>query len=141
GEGGELMRTSLRTSLVVLASLGLLGLAAPASADDPTIVTTKSGLKIQDLDVGKGEEARADDDGDVVEVHYTGWLTPDGVTKGKKFDSSHDHGQPFQVKLGKGRVIKGWDEGIARMKPGGKRRLIVPPDLAYGKEGQGDKIP
>jgi FKBP-type peptidyl-prolyl cis-trans isomerase len=101
-------------------------------------------LKYQDLKPGDGPEVMApkDGDGDVVEVHYTGWLTPDGgVTKGKKFDSSRDHGKPFQVKLGKGRVIKGWDEGIAGMKPGGKRLLLVPPELGYGKEAKGDDIP
>ena len=79
--------------------------------------------------------------GDTVEVHYTGWLTADGTTKGKKFDSSVDRGKPFAFKLGAGEVIKGWDEGVAGMKVGGKRKLIIPPDLGYGKRGAGDDIP
>jgi FKBP-type peptidyl-prolyl cis-trans isomerase len=97
------------------------------------VVTTKSGLKYIDQKEGTGEAAKA---GDTVTVHYTGWLKD-----GKKFDSSVDRGQPFPFPLGAGRVIKGWDEGVAGMKMGGKRKLIIPPELAYGKSGAGNVIP
>jgi FKBP-type peptidyl-prolyl cis-trans isomerase FkpA len=100
--------------------------------------TTPSGLQIQDLVVGTGAEAVA---GHAVSVHYTGWLrNPDG-TAGKKFDSSVDRGQPFEFPLGGGRVIRGWDEGVAGMKVGGKRKLVIPPELGYGARGAGGVIP
>jgi peptidylprolyl isomerase len=73
-------------------------------------------------------------------MHYTGWLWESGA-KGKKFDSSHDRGQPFEFGLGMGRVIKGWDQGIATMKVGGKRLLLIPPQLGYGARGAGGLIP
>ena len=97
------------------------------------MVTTNSGLKYEDLQEGTGTEAKA---GNTVHVHYTGWLTD-----GTKFDSSRDRGQPFNFPLGAGRVIKGWDEGVAGMKIGGKRKLIIPPDLAYGARGVPGAIP
>jgi FKBP-type peptidyl-prolyl cis-trans isomerase len=97
------------------------------------VITTKSGLKYIELKEGEGAAAKA---GDTVSVHYTGWLKD-----GKKFDSSLDRKQPFEFELGKGRVIKGWDEGVAGMKPGGKRKLIIPPELAYGKRGAPGAIP
>jgi FKBP-type peptidyl-prolyl cis-trans isomerase len=100
-------------------------------------VTTKSGLKYQDLQVGTGEEAK---NGMTVFVHYTGWLYVNGQ-RGKKFDSSVDRGQPFSFKLGGGQVIKGWDEGVAGMKVEGKRELIIPPQLAYGSAGAAGVIP
>jgi FKBP-type peptidyl-prolyl cis-trans isomerase FkpA len=90
-------------------------------------------LKIDDIQVGTGAEAKA---GDQVTVHYTGWLT-----NGKKFDSSKDRGDPFKFKLGAGMVIKGWDQGVAGMKIGGKRKLTIPPELGYGARGAGDVIP
>ncbi len=96
-------------------------------------VTTPSGLKYTDTVVGTGATAEK---GKVVTVHYSGYLMD-----GKKFDSSVDRGQPFQFNLGAGRVIKGWDEGVAGMKVGGKRTLIIPPDLAYGPKGAGGVIP
>jgi FKBP-type peptidyl-prolyl cis-trans isomerase FkpA len=96
-------------------------------------VTTKSGLKYTDLKEGEGAAAKS---GDAVEVHYTGWLTD-----GKKFDSSVDRKQPFTFKLGAGQVIKGWDEGVAGMKAGGKRKLTIPPELGYGERGAGGVIP
>jgi FKBP-type peptidyl-prolyl cis-trans isomerase len=97
------------------------------------VITTKSGLKYVDLKEGTGDEAKS---GQTVEVHYTGWLKD-----GTKFDSSKDRVQPFKFPLGAGRVIKGWDEGVAGMKVGGKRKLIIPPELGYGKRGAGGVIP
>jgi FKBP-type peptidyl-prolyl cis-trans isomerase FkpA len=97
------------------------------------VVTTKSGLKYIDEKVGDGDEAKA---GNIVEVHYTGWLKD-----GTKFDSSKDRGKPFEFPLGAGKVIKGWDEGVAGMKVGGKRKLIIPPELGYGARGAGRVIP
>jgi len=97
------------------------------------VITTKSGLKYIDLVVGKGEEAVK---GTTVEMHYTGWLEDKGE-KGKKFDSSHDSKRPYTFKLGAGKVIKGWDEGIVGMKTGGKRRLIIPSKLGYGARSVG----
>ncbi|MEW5922548.1 MAG: FKBP-type peptidyl-prolyl cis-trans isomerase [Candidatus Zixiibacteriota bacterium] len=96
-------------------------------------VTTASGLKYIDIKVGEGKTPAS---GQNIQVHYTGWLTD-----GKKFDSSVDRGQPFQFQIGVGRVIKGWDEGVMSMKEGGKRRLIIPPQLAYGERGAGGVIP
>jgi FKBP-type peptidyl-prolyl cis-trans isomerase len=96
-------------------------------------IKTPSGLVIEDLVVGSGAQAAG---GQRVSVHYTGWLK-----SGQKFDSSHDRGKPFEFPLGKGRVIKGWDEGVASMKVGGKRTLIIPPELGYGARGAGGVIP
>ena len=92
-----------------------------------------SALKIDELKTGDGAEAVA---GKRVQVHYTGWLTD-----GKKFDSSVDRGAPFGFVLGQGRVIKGWDQGVAGMKVGGKRKLTIPPELGYGAEGFPGAIP
>ncbi len=97
------------------------------------MITTTSGLQYEDLAEGTGGAAAA---GDSVEVHYTGWLTD-----GSKFDSSHDRRRPFAFKLGAGQVIKGWDEGVAGMKVGGKRKLRIPPGLGYGSRGAGGVIP
>ena len=94
---------------------------------------TDSGLKYDDLEEGTGAEAVA---GAQVTVHYTGWLTD-----GSKFDSSLDRNQPFQFVLGKGQVIRGWDEGVQGMKVGGKRKLIIPSQLGYGAAGAGGVIP
>jgi len=96
-------------------------------------VKTESGLQYWEIKVGTGDEAKA---GDHVKVHYTGWFTD-----GKKFDSSVDAHQPYDFTLGKGDVIKGWDEGVTGMKVGGKRQLRVPPALAYGDAGYKDIIP
>lgn len=90
-------------------------------------------LQIEEIVVGDGEEATA---GNTVTVHYTGWLT-----NGTKFDSSVDRGRPFQFPLGGGRVIAGWDQGVAGMKVGGKRKLTIPPELGYGARGAGGVIP
>lgn len=99
--------------------------------------TSATGLQFIDEVVGKGEEAAK---GDQVEVHYTGWLSDNGK-KGNKFDSSLDRGKPFGFRLSAGEVIKGWDEGVAGMKVGGKRQLIIPPSLAYGSRAVGGVIP
>jgi len=96
-------------------------------------VKTDSGLQYWDIKVGTGEEAKS---GDHVKVHYTGWFT-----SGKKFDSTVDANQPYEFTLGKGNVIKGWDEGIAGMKVGGKRQLRIPPELAYGDVGYKTIVP
>jgi FKBP-type peptidyl-prolyl cis-trans isomerase len=101
------------------------------------IASTPSGVKFEDLVIGSGAVAAR---GQTVRVHYTGWLV-DGKTLGKKFDSSLDRNQSFSFKLGEGRVIKGWDEGIAGMKVGGTRVLTVPPEAAYGQKAVGTAIP
>jgi len=99
--------------------------------------TTASGLQIEELVAGSGNAATA---GQKVSVHYTGWLSQNG-NKGTKFDSSLDRGEPFVFPLGKGHVIRGWDEGVAGMKVGGKRKLTIPPQLGYGARGAGGVIP
>ena len=100
-------------------------------------MTTPSGLKITDTQAGTGATPRT---GQTCVMHYTGWLYQDGK-KGAKFDSSVDRGQPFEFPIGTGRVIKGWDEGVATMKVGGKRTLVIPPELGYGARGAGGVIP
>jgi len=99
-------------------------------------------MELQKIDVkqGTGEEAVP---GKVVVVHYTGWLYDAAAADqhGAKFDSSVDRGQPFSFKLGGGQVIKGWDEGVAGMKVGGKRTLVIPPEMGYGARGAGGVIP
>lgn len=107
------------------------------SLDPATMRKTDSGLRYLDVREGMGATPQG---GQTCAVHYTGWLWEDGK-KGAKFDSSGDRGTPIRFPLGKGRVIKGWDEGIASMKPGGKRLLLIPPELAYGAEGAGPEIP
>ena len=102
-----------------------------------TFTTTSSGLQFEDVVVGSGAEAAAGQD---VSVHYTGWLYENDQA-GAKFDSSKDRGDPFDFPLGGGRVIRGWDEGVAGMKVGGTRRLIIPPALGYGARGAGGVIP
>ncbi|HLI81883.1 MAG TPA: FKBP-type peptidyl-prolyl cis-trans isomerase [Candidatus Binataceae bacterium] len=99
--------------------------------------TTPSGLRIIDVTPGTGPAPHA---GQTVTVNYTGWLFVDGK-KSKKFDSSLDRNEPFSFPLGQGQVIKGWDEGVATMHVGGKRTLIIPPDLGYGARGAGGVIP
>ena len=125
----RLFASALLTALAA-APLG----ARPAQAAE---VTTPSGLRIIDSVPGIGPVPQA---GQTVTVNYTGWLFVNGK-KGKKFDSSLDNGEPFSFTLGKGQVIKGWDEGLATMHIGGKRTLIIPPDLGYGARGAGEDIP
>lgn len=104
-----------------------------AAADDANLVTTESGLKYKEIKVGAGA---APTQGQTVTVHYTGTLED-----GSKFDSSRDRNSPFSFKLGVGQVIKGWDEGLSTMKVGGRRQLIIPPELGYGARGAGGVIP
>lgn len=102
-----------------------------------SMTVSASGLSHEDTVVGTGESPAK---GQTCVMHYTGWLWVDGQ-KGAKFDSSVDRGRPFSFPLGMGRVIKGWDEGVASMKIGGKRSLLIPPDLGYGARGAGGAIP
>ena len=134
-------RTSTIAALAVAAALaGILGGHSPNTAMAQTMgktVTTSSGLKIIDTKVGTGASCNP---GQICVMHYTGWLYHDGA-KGEKFDSSLDRGQPFEFTLGRHQVIAGWDEGVATMKVGGKRTLIIPPELGYGARGAGGVIP
>jgi len=101
------------------------------------MMTTASGLQISDVTTGSGATPKP---GQTCVMHYTGWLYEDGK-KGKKFDSSHDRNEPFEFRIGQHQVIAGWDEGVATMKVGGKRTLIIPPALGYGARGAGGVIP
>jgi peptidylprolyl isomerase len=112
-------------------------LAMTSAVSAAETVTMPSGLKYRDEVVGTGP---APQQGQAVNVHYTGWLDENGK-QGRKFDSSRDRGQPFSFPLGEGRVIRGWDEGVASMKVGGRRTLIIPPELGYGARGAGGVIP
>jgi FKBP-type peptidyl-prolyl cis-trans isomerase FkpA len=107
--------------------------ASVASPEPPASAAAPKDIVIEDVKVGTGPAAKA---GDEVSVHYTGTLTD-----GEKFDSSLDRDEPFDFKLGAGMVIKGWDQGVAGMKKGGKRKLTIPPELGYGKQGAPPKIP
>jgi FKBP-type peptidyl-prolyl cis-trans isomerase len=109
------------------------GFAAELGVDTTKMTKTPSGLRYQDVAVGQGTEATA---GHAVTVHYTGWLP-----NGKKFDSSRDHGEPFTFSLGAGQVIAGWDQGVEGMRVGGRRKLVLPPDLGYGAGGAPPDIP
>ena len=126
-----------RTLLTALLLLGASLFASDKKDGPPTIegkpTVTPSGLKIWDIKLGAGDKAIGGMD---VTVHYTGWFTD-----GKKFDSSVDRDEPFTFRLGSHQVIKGWDEGVAGMKVGGKRRLEIPGDLAYGPKGRGPVPP
>ena len=129
-------------ALVALAlftfTAGLLASGPSAMAQQPgTTMTTASGLQITDITIGTGATPRP---GQMCTVHYTGWLYENGA-KGKKFDSSLDRGQPFTFKIAAQQVIRGWDEGVATMKVGGKRTLVIPPNLGYGARGAGGVIP
>jgi len=127
------MSLGIARVLCVLFLLGLMAFAESQSGGPPPVsgkpATTADGLKYWDVKVGTGATATT---GHKVKVHYTGWLT-----NGKKFDSSVDRKEPFEFQLGAGQVIKGWDEGVAGMKVGGKRRLEIPPALGYGDRGVG----
>jgi len=125
--------SKMKQLLLALALTPLLGTAAMANTVKEQVVTTTTGLKYMDKVVGTGASPSK---GNLVTVHYTGTLA-----NGKKFDSSLDRGKPFTFVIGKGQVIKGWDEGVATMKVGGKRKLIIPPELGYGNRGAGRVIP
>jgi len=134
------MKRPIATAIAAAAIAGIaasLPPAGPAAAQSAAMTTTGSGLKYLDDTVGTGAQARA---GQQAVVHYTGWLYENGA-KGRKFDSSRDRNQPFEFPLGAGRVIAGWDEGVAGMKVGGKRTLVIPPQLGYGARGAGGVIP
>lgn len=109
------------------------GFSAELGVDTAAMTTTPTGLRIQDVKVGDGAEASP---GSTAVVHYTGWLTD-----GQKFDSSRDRGTPFDFRIGAGQVIPGWDQGVAGMKVGGQRKLVIPPDLGYGAAGAPPVIP
>ncbi len=124
----------VRLSIVLLlVSLLVSACASTPPAAAPTAASNIPGLKIEDLTVGTGKEAQP---GNTVTVHYTGWLQD-----GTKFDSSVDRNEPFVFQLGAGQVIPGWDKGVVGMKVGGKRRLTIAPDLAYGAQGYPPVIP
>jgi peptidylprolyl isomerase len=135
------MRALLRAATpIAIALAGIVAAVAPTEAAAQTTgatMTTPSGLKITDTQAGTGATPKT---GQTCVMHYTGWLYQDGK-KGAKFDSSVDRGQPFEFPIGTGRVIKGWDEGVASMNVGGKRTLIIPPELGYGARGAGAVIP
>ena len=132
------MRALSRREMVVAVGLAVIGAAKMnESADAQPVRTTPSGLKIIDTRAGTGATPRS---GQTCVMHYTGWLYEDGK-KGKKFDSSVDRNEPFEFKIGQHQVIAGWDEGVATMKVGGKRTLIIPPALGYGARGAGGVIP
>jgi peptidylprolyl isomerase len=121
-----------------ITAVAVLAPVSPAMAQAAgKIMTTASGLKIEDSTVGTGATPTK---GQICVMHYTGWLYENGV-KGKKFDSSVDRNEPFEFPIGKGRVIAGWDEGVSTMQVGGKRTLIIPPALGYGARGAGGVIP
>jgi FKBP-type peptidyl-prolyl cis-trans isomerase FkpA len=110
-----------------------MSISEPTKGNTMPAITTASGLIIDDITVGDGDEARA---GQTVSVHYTGWLTD-----GSKFDSSKDRNDPFEFALAARHVIAGWDEGVQGMKVGGTRKLTIPPNLGYGARGAGGVIP
>ena len=123
-----------RNALLAFAAIAVLPVT-PTRAQP--VMTTPSGLKIIDTQPGTGASPKT---GQTCVMHYTGWLY-ENATKGKKFDSSVDRNEPFEFKIGMHQVIAGWDEGVATMKVGGKRTLIIPPALGYGARGAGGVIP
>ncbi len=127
------MATALAAASIPVAT----ALASQDAKESKKMIKTQSGLQYSDEKVGEGDSPKA---GQTCVMHYTGWLWVDGQ-KGKKFDSSVDRGQPFSFTLGVQEVIAGWDEGVATMKPGGKRHLLIPPNLGYGARGAGGVIP
>jgi peptidylprolyl isomerase len=134
-------RVSLLLAAVAIAALAVRSACADEKTTSPKeaekkMTKTPSGLQYEDVQVGTGAQPKT---GQTCVMHYTGWLWENGA-KGKKFDSSVDRGTPFSFPLGQGRVIKGWDEGVATMKVGGKRNLLIPPDLAYGSRGTGGGV-
>lgn len=127
----------MRRFLPALAGACLLAVCSAAVAAPAGYATLPDGVAVHDTAIGSGPEAHP---GQTVVVQYTGWLYVNGQ-KGQKFDSSYDRNQPFSFVLGNGQVIPGWDAGVAGMKVGGERLLIIPPDQAYGDQGAGGVIP
>ena len=123
--------------IALLSSLSAGVMTLPVAQAASEVTLTASGLKIIDNKIGSGVSPKI---GQTCVMHYTGWLYVNGA-KGKKFDSSRDRGEPFEFAIGQGKVIPGWDEGIETMKVGGKRTLIIPPQLGYGAAGAGASIP
>jgi peptidylprolyl isomerase len=138
---GVIPRASALAAVAFSAVLAcVFAAAAPTTVIAQTTgktMTTPSGLQIEDTKAGTGATPRT---GQTCVMHYTGWLYQDGA-KGKKFDSSLDRGEPFEFVIGTHQVIAGWDEGVATMQVGGKRTLIIPPNLGYGARGAGGVIP
>lgn len=142
-----MQRLTLRTPAIMAAAIGLaitmyaavptIASAQSAAQSKGKTMTTPSGLEIIDTEEGTGPSPKP---GQICVMHYTGWLYENGQ-KGKKFDSSVDRNEPFEFPIGMKRVIAGWDEGVATMKVGGKRTLIIPPQLGYGARGAGGVIP
>jgi len=130
------MRLVSKSMLAAFAAVASLALTVDARAE-ADMKKSLTGLEYKDAKVGTGATAKV---GQTAAVHYTGWLYNNGA-KGKKFDSSRDRGQPFEFPIGQGQVIKGWDEGVEGMKVGGKRTLVIPPELGYGARGAGGVIP
>jgi peptidylprolyl isomerase len=129
---------SRRAAVAAALSVAAIGVIAMSeAADAQPVTTTPSGLKIIDIKVGTGPAPKP---GQTCVMHYTGWLY-ENDKKGAKFDSSLDRNQPFSFPIGQHQVIAGWDEGVATMKVGGKRTLIIPPELGYGSRGAGGVIP
>jgi peptidylprolyl isomerase len=124
-------------ALYAAAAIAVATLAPAAAQTAGKPMTTPSGLQIIDTKAGTGASPQM---GQICVMHYTGWLYENGA-KGAKFDSSVDRGKPFEFPIGMHRVIAGWDEGVATMKVGGKRTLIIPPELGYGARGAGGVIP
>ena len=136
----SLSRTAGFLRRIVLAMAGVFALAACGAPDPPAASVGVDRLQVTDLVVGSGAEAVA---GRRVTVHYSGWLYDPAQpgAKGKPFDSSREAGRPFSFTLGAGQVIAGWDQGVAGMRVGGQRRLVIPHPLAYGERGAGGVIP
>jgi FKBP-type peptidyl-prolyl cis-trans isomerase FkpA len=150
----EAVRAKTRTRIIVVVAVFVLIMAglvvfdsvfmkkgnAPTSVVPTPTTAPTQGLKMTEVKEGSGAEAVA---GKLVVVHYTGWLYDETApeNKGTKFDSSRDRGDPFDFPLGAGHVIKGWDQGVAGMKVGGQRTLVIPPELGYGARGAGGVIP
>jgi peptidylprolyl isomerase len=144
-EGAQNMRRLQPARISILAAIAITLVVVPL-ASVPTMaaaqtaaktMTTPSGLQIIDATIGIGASPKP---GQICVMHYTGWLYEDGK-KGKKFDSSLDRNEPFEFPIGQRKVIAGWDEGVATMKVGGKRTLIIPAALGYGARGAGGVIP
>ena len=125
------------TRRVIISTVALAGIRPAGAQTQGKTMTTETGLQFIDTIVGTGASPK---NGQICVMHYTGWLSEAGA-KGRKFDSSVDHGSPFEFPIGMKRVIAGWDEGVATMKVGGKRTLIIPPQLGYGERGAGGVIP